>query len=193
MTIRDFMNYLIYVEHAAENLQFFLWYKDYEKRFRAANTSDIALAPEWTRAMEDDAVGRIRKENAEKLRRDSPATDIFKGTDFEKQGLELPPSEPLNPFSTPPMTPNKNGEDDSIYAVSSNRRASSTLPGSYHSHASEAFHAAGVRQPCKLKARTSHSCVAAWKLTINQLPSSPTVKKSIESLPHTLWTEPHGN
>lgn len=24
MTVRDFMNYLVYVEHAAENLQFFL-------------------------------------------------------------------------------------------------------------------------------------------------------------------------
>merc|ERR1712169_125664 len=33
MTVRDFMNYLIYIEHSAENLQFFLWYRDSAKGF----------------------------------------------------------------------------------------------------------------------------------------------------------------
>ncbi|KAK6437152.1 hypothetical protein LTR95_006647, partial [Oleoguttula sp. CCFEE 5521] len=28
-TTRDFMNYLKYIEYSAENLQFFLWYRDY--------------------------------------------------------------------------------------------------------------------------------------------------------------------
>ncbi len=79
------MNYLIYVERSAENLQFFLWLRDYERRFAAADTADLALAPEWTRAMEDEAVARIRKTQAEKVRKMSnPAVDIFKGTDFEK-------------------------------------------------------------------------------------------------------------
>ncbi|KAL2131628.1 hypothetical protein VTI74DRAFT_4812 [Chaetomium olivicolor] len=85
-TLRDFMNYLIYVERSAENLQFFLWYRDYARRFRDAKTADLALAPEWTQAMEDEAVARIKKEHADKVRR-PPSRDaaaIFKGTDFEK-------------------------------------------------------------------------------------------------------------
>lgn len=48
MTLRDFMNYLLYVEYAAENLQFYLWHQDYVKRFQAASSSDMALSPEST-------------------------------------------------------------------------------------------------------------------------------------------------
>ncbi|KAJ4298704.1 hypothetical protein N0V88_003736 [Collariella sp. IMI 366227] len=84
-TIRDFMKYLIYVEHSAENLQFFLWYRDYEKRFRDAKTADLALAPEWTQMMENDALMRIKKEHVEKVRRPSKdAAVVFKGQSFER-------------------------------------------------------------------------------------------------------------
>ncbi|KAK4151330.1 fumble-domain-containing protein [Chaetomidium leptoderma] len=86
-TIRDFMNYLLYVERSAENLQFFLWNRDYATRFAAAKTTDISLAPEWTQTMEDEAVARIRKEHAEKTRKaPKGVVDFFKGTDFEKGG-----------------------------------------------------------------------------------------------------------
>ena len=40
MTIRDFMNYLKYIEHAAENLQFFLWFHDYNTRFNNLRESE---------------------------------------------------------------------------------------------------------------------------------------------------------
>jgi hypothetical protein len=84
------MNYLIYIEHSAENLQFFLWYRDYARRFAGANTADLALAPEWTQTMEDEAVGRIRKEHAEKVRKaPKPAAGIFKGTDFDKGSVTV--------------------------------------------------------------------------------------------------------
>jgi hypothetical protein len=84
------MNYLIYIEHSAENLQFFLWYRDYARRFASANTADLALAPEWTQTMEDEAVGRIRKEHAEKVRKArKPAAGIFKGTDFDNGSVTV--------------------------------------------------------------------------------------------------------
>jgi hypothetical protein len=41
------MDYLVYVEHNAENLQFYLWYKDYEKRFNALSENEKALSPEF--------------------------------------------------------------------------------------------------------------------------------------------------
>ncbi|KAA8908640.1 hypothetical protein FN846DRAFT_653865 [Sphaerosporella brunnea] len=46
MTCRDFMSYLIYVEHCAENLQFYLWYKDYVQRFEKLPEREKELSPE---------------------------------------------------------------------------------------------------------------------------------------------------
>ncbi|KAJ6779934.1 hypothetical protein PWT90_05355 [Aphanocladium album] len=141
MTVRDFMNYLIYIEHSAENLQFFLWYKDFVKRFGAADTTDLRLSPEWTQAMEDEVVARLRKDNAEKQRPDNAvAANMFKGTDFEKQGLETGAS---NPFTTPPRTAH-GSDQESVYTVS---HAPTSTVATYRSQASEAFNAAGAKQP----------------------------------------------
>lgn len=41
------MDYLVYIEHNAENLQFFLWYRDYERRFYDLPEKERALSPEW--------------------------------------------------------------------------------------------------------------------------------------------------
>lgn len=142
MTVRDFMTYLIYVEHAAENLQFWLWYKDYTKRFNEADTADVKLAPEWTEALQQETVAKIRKENADKVRPEPKAAHIFKGTDFEKHGAERPMDG--NPFHTPPSS--SRGEE-STYTASN--APTSTGTSSYQVQASEAFQAAGVRQPCK--------------------------------------------
>jgi hypothetical protein len=40
------MDYLVYVAFDAENLQFFLWYRDYMKRFNALPEDVKALSPE---------------------------------------------------------------------------------------------------------------------------------------------------
>ncbi|KAI0011388.1 hypothetical protein F4779DRAFT_637232 [Xylariaceae sp. FL0662B] len=137
-TIRDFMNYLIYIEHSAENLQFFLWYRDYVKRFSEVNSSDIHLAQEWTQAMEDETLAKIQKEAADNMKKESKAADIFKGSDFEKSRGDVMVSEIRDPFATPPPTP---GSEDtpSIY--------SGSQASSYRSQAQDAFAAAGVKQP----------------------------------------------
>lgn len=41
------MDYLIYIEHNAENLQFFLWYKNYCQRWEQLRETDRKLSPEW--------------------------------------------------------------------------------------------------------------------------------------------------
>lgn len=41
------MDYLVYVEFNAENLQFYLWFKDYTKRFNALPESERALSKEY--------------------------------------------------------------------------------------------------------------------------------------------------
>lgn len=131
------MNYLIYIEHAAENLQFFLWYRDYVKRFNAAPESETALSPEWTAAMEEEALARIQKDASDKARKGPAiAMEIFKGTDFEK----TPESyvENRNPFATPPRS-----------SAGDNASLSGSQATTYLSQASDAFFAAGVKQPCK--------------------------------------------
>lgn len=45
---RDFLDYMVYVSHDAENLQFYLWLEGYKKRFAALNHHARALSPEWT-------------------------------------------------------------------------------------------------------------------------------------------------
>ena len=40
------MDYLVYVEHSAENLQFYLWYQDYVRRWKALSADQRALSPE---------------------------------------------------------------------------------------------------------------------------------------------------
>jgi hypothetical protein len=47
-SLRDFMNYLIYVAHDAENLQFFLWLRNYRKKFYALRMDEQKLSPFWT-------------------------------------------------------------------------------------------------------------------------------------------------
>lgn len=148
MTIRDFMNYLIYVEYSAENLQFFLWYKEYILRFQDAQTSDKALAPEWTQAMQDETLSKIKKATVEKTRSDLSAAHIFRGTDFEKRG-EQQMFDNKDPFTTPPRTAQSNCDASTIYSGSQTT--------SHRSQAQDAFAAVGAKQPCKSQACTSHT------------------------------------
>ncbi|KAK1252608.1 hypothetical protein MKX08_003795 [Trichoderma sp. CBMAI-0020] len=147
LALRDFMNYLIYVEHAAENLQFYLWYKDYEKRFGEANVSDISLSPEWTQAMEDEAMAKVRREQAEKMKKEpAAAVALFKGTDFEKNAE----SKRSNPFNTPPRSANGTSDNDSAWDGATINAANNMLSvshGTSRSQVAEAFHAAGAMAP----------------------------------------------
>lgn len=161
------MNYLIYIEHSAENLQFFLWYRSYALRFHGAATADLALASEWTGEMQDEAVAKCQKEQRAGLKRDPEhVAAIFKGTDFEKSGNtsfaanSYRPSTVFsntgsnsvetgfnsaetgsNPFSTPPRTP-LDGSLTPCFSGGSNST-------SYKSQAAEAFASAGTKPPCK--------------------------------------------
>ncbi|KAF5250177.1 hypothetical protein FANTH_4597 [Fusarium anthophilum] len=144
MTLRDFMTYLVYVEHAAENLQFYLWFQDYEKRFNANPTTDVKLAPEWTRAMQDEAVIKIRKEQSDKMRKDPEAATIFKGSDFEKKsGSQDRNVSAVDPFATPPQS--SKGDDSSIYTASFTMNSLNAM--SHQSQASDAFNMVGAQQP----------------------------------------------
>ena len=46
-SLQDFLDYLTYVTHDAENLQFYLWMVEYFQRFRNAPKIEKALSPKW--------------------------------------------------------------------------------------------------------------------------------------------------
>ena len=150
------MNYLIYIEHAAENLQFFLWYKDYVRRFDLLSEKERRLAPEWT-LEQAEAQALALKDNPAPMKSISAETAaVFKGTDFDapKTTIVELSKGGSNPFGTPPMTP-ATGDHDSIapseYPWSdSGSTLRSGFKASHDKKAAGAFAAADVRlQPCK--------------------------------------------
>ncbi|KAF3912784.1 hypothetical protein ABW20_dc0109281 [Dactylellina cionopaga] len=46
-SIVDLLNYLRYIEHSPEHLEFYLWHEDYTKRFEALSEEEKALSPTW--------------------------------------------------------------------------------------------------------------------------------------------------
>ena len=141
------MNYLIYIEHAAENLQFFLWYTDYVKRFANLPEREKALAPVWTE--EEPEKG----EHQPKQNISPEAAAAFKGTDFAPTTTVKDVSK--NPFNTPPRTPR--GDSESIATTEaawseggSTLNVSRTTGQSHHKQAADAFEGADLKwQPCK--------------------------------------------
>ncbi|KAF2458228.1 hypothetical protein BDY21DRAFT_215862 [Lineolata rhizophorae] len=101
-TIRDFMNYSMYIAHTPENLQFFLWCRDYEDRFNKLPESEKALAPEWVPSQAD---ADNLASHAQRNPRVSPeAAAAFRGTGFAATPTASD-SERINPFSTPSQSP----------------------------------------------------------------------------------------
>lgn len=144
-TLREFMNYLKYIELAAENLQFFLWYKDYVKRFDDLQEGERKLSPEWTleQAEAEALAAQTQPRAHSKLSPETAA--MFKGTDFESQA-RVNEMEKANPFYTPPRTPS--GESSRNDEKSMDQ--SYTTKSSYVKRAEGAFDEAGLKwQPCK--------------------------------------------
>lgn len=146
------MNYLVYIEHAAENLQFFLWYRDYIKRFSEQPANERALAPIWSAEQAElDAQGRTGPAPF-KQQVSAETAAVFKGTDFG------PPSASVvevkgNPFCTPPRTPNNDRASAPTIERSWSDNAStlhSNTNKSFHSKAAGAFEGADLKwQPCE--------------------------------------------
>jgi hypothetical protein len=155
------MNYLVYIEHSAENLQFYLWYRDYAKRFAEAKTSDIGLAPVWTQSQHDAALQSAQMATiTQKRLTKSEAAGIFQDIDFEKVP-KVTAIESTDPLMTPPRTPaealspNAAAQPwDSTHGLSEQGSLHTTTnsnPESYHQQAGEAFTAAGLKQPCNYR------------------------------------------
>jgi hypothetical protein len=103
-SLNDFLNYLIYVAHDAENLQFYLWCQDYKKRFDALPANERALSPEW---QVHDIVPDLRRPGANSVK--STPSDIL---DREIEAQYLANLEKMAvKHEAPPMPPSKDLDD----------------------------------------------------------------------------------
>jgi hypothetical protein len=155
------LNYLKYHERAAENLQFFLWYQDYVKRFNEMPASERALAPEWTEAHAETE----RKEYRQQLRAKGPqnavAQELFKNSDFEEKAVvnESVDTSNLTPFDNP--TPSEDvtrtlSSDSKDRPISSVAGMKSFVSG-YSQKAESAFEESGLNKPCKFSRTASNT------------------------------------
>ena len=147
------MDFLQYIELSAENLQFYLWYQDYVKRFDALPGQEKALSPQWTADRADlDALATKKEKRHSKTSADAAA--ILKGTDFEKNKAAV--TEHSNPFHTPPRTPV--GDRESMAPSTADwSEDGSTLRSGTNTHAKKAataFEEAEAFQPCELDLRS---------------------------------------
>ena len=139
------MNYLLYIEHAAENLQFFLWLRDYINRFSELPESEKALAPSISQErLATDITPGPRA--GKKINPDAAA--ILKGTDFDAPKGSV--VEKTNVFDDGSST-----SDSERFSTSSPWDGdASTLKSSrktdFQKIAANAYEAADVKlQPCK--------------------------------------------
>jgi hypothetical protein len=149
-TVRDFMNYLKYIEHAAENLQFYLWFYDYSARFNNLAEGERALSPEWTREQaEAEAASASQQTRTKHVNAEVNA--ILKDTSFDDAN-STQVNERGDPFHTPPAV----SFDESRGGVTSDYTSTTgdeTLVSSAKARgiASQAFGDAGMKwQPCTL-------------------------------------------
>lgn len=155
-TVRDFMNYVKYVEHSAENLQFFLWYRDYCARFEQLPQSERALSPIWT-AEKAEAEAAVNAGHNRSKHVEPGIAAVLKGTDFAEGGQGGVVTERADPFDTPPKS-SVDEKRDPMSDYGSSMGDEKTVASSAHrTIASQAFDDAGMKwKPCKCLLRRAH-------------------------------------
>ena len=110
------MDYLVYVSHDAENLQFWLWLQEYTKKFYAAQASEQALSPPWS--VVDPPQPMSSEANQPPKTSDKPK---FGASEYEINFDQEPPPPPMSPTS--PMSPQFDKQSLFSGIANSNRSA----------------------------------------------------------------------
>ena len=143
------MDYLVYVEHNAENLQFCLWFRDYERRFNALPDKEKALSPEWIQEVKEVPNLAKDQENApgspKTGHRNTIAAMMESGYDTKEAALFTEDKELGRTIERHTSIMKENGSLAAPSFVTSSVAGSMTAPTT-----AEATAQAGLRwQPCK--------------------------------------------
>jgi hypothetical protein len=147
-TVREFMNYLKYIERSAENLQFYLWHRDYSKRFGELPASEQALSPEWTVEQAEREINAT-KDGRRTWNVSPDAAAVLKGTAFDLKSPNTESIKETDPFHTPPRTPSEGKRDAGSMETETTERFDMDGKSTYAKKAEGAFEDAGLKwQPC---------------------------------------------
>lgn len=142
------MNYLLYIEFAAENLQFYMWFRDYAKRFNGSPDHEKSLAPPADCEKQDpDGIASPKSPKMPRVvtREVATVATILAGTDFATPGTQAEKS--ANTFETVEMLDSASTRspwDDDVSTLKSSKRTD------YRTLAATAYESADVRaQPCE--------------------------------------------
>jgi hypothetical protein len=133
------MDFLKYIEHSVENLQFYLWFKGYEKRFGVLQESERKLSPEWTQEQEESEAAAYRAQLKNKSLT-TEAKDIMMKQNLAGTG-DVAETESINPFH------DSNGEKSSLESASTKRLMTGprSVRTQYSETAKQAFEDAGTK------------------------------------------------
>ncbi|ELR10569.1 hypothetical protein VC83_00221 [Pseudogymnoascus destructans] len=162
-TLRDFMDYMLYVEHSAENLKFYLWLHDYTERFNNLTESSKMLSPQYI-YVSPERTSLVTMPLPAVPKRQSFTNEVFKGTVFDN-----------DPFRTPCSSDSDLTDRPAIFSlpwsnvrIPGRKTPSPTKPN--RTLAISAFAKTGMRPPFSTQPfRTEISRVISTYL----LPSSP--------------------
>ncbi|CZR53050.1 uncharacterized protein PAC_02928 [Phialocephala subalpina] len=107
-SLNDFMDYLVYVEYNAENLQFYLWYTDYVRRFNALPEKEKVLSKEWIPDTKEapDLTKAAENEKGEKKKSKRETFNLMETGYAAKEAAMFAEDEPpLSPPMSPTMPP----------------------------------------------------------------------------------------
>lgn len=96
------MDYLVYVAHDAETLQFYLWLQDYTRRYNELRKEEQALSPEWKQAAPAMTEPKEKK-----------TIDVEKANGANVRVSQLVPGT-KDLFADPPMSPTMNDYESFI-------------------------------------------------------------------------------
>ena len=151
------MNFLLYIENSAENLQFYLWFRDYVKRFEQLPENEKKLSPTCIpeqpkpKLAPAKATTNLDMTADEKQMANREVNAAIKGTDFDSKVRLTVVETGHNPFNTPPRTPIGDGESLAPSTVCWNEETSTLKSGAGTTHtkkSADAFDTAKTFQPC---------------------------------------------
>lgn len=146
------MNYLKYIEYSAENLQFFLWYRDYSARWESLKDVEKSLAPEWTVSAEAD-----HTVSTSRPKRVAPEiAQVLSNSEFGH--LPKVTSDRADPFNTPPQSlsfeDKREVASDNASSVSDEKTLLGSANSNHRALTEQAFDEAGLKwKPCMFHKR----------------------------------------
>lgn len=148
------MDFLQYIEHDAENLQFYLWFRDYVKRFASLPETEARLAPEWTpEQARAEAMAEKEKISSSKKMTPEVAAILGDSTPIVQPKIVGADGSAPNPFNTPPRTPSGHEREESMapstVGWSEDQASIGTEKVNHAKKAAQAFEEVNAFQPCK--------------------------------------------